>query len=397
MALKRTWAFLTHVVTEYGRDNCNQLAAAISYYVLFSIVPFTVFVVSVFGLVKGGNRLQQDVTPAVVDFVGLRQGSPIIEVREAPVAALYGRPAVAEIANAVGDLSPDEAAALADRLTGSQPRPVTLAGRQLTDKELSIRYDNSVSNTLRDVSRISAPLTIVGLIAMAWSGSAMFGAVRRALNAVWKVQVQRPFFQQKLQDLLMGAGLGVLLLASLAGTGLLRVLRDLSDEALGPLSPNTGIFWAMLPFVLPFLFSFMVFSLIFRYVPAARVEMKDAWLGAVVASLLFEVLKNAFAFYVANFRAYDIIYGSLGGILLFLTSVYISAAILLFCGEVTLAHPRLVAGEFDPVIDPSRPYVPFLKRASRDVGRFIRGLFVAPVAADGAGGKEVTPTPRRQR
>src|SRR5438046_2382402 len=108
MFLKRTWAFLNYVIGEYGRNNCNQLAAAISYYVLFSIVPFTIFTVSVFGLVVGKDQLQRDVTPAVVDFVGLRQGSPIIEVDEAKVAAEYGPSSAAAVVGAAATLTPTE-------------------------------------------------------------------------------------------------------------------------------------------------------------------------------------------------------------------------------------------------------------------------------------------------
>ena len=59
------------------------------------------------------------------------------------------------------------------------------------------------------------------------------------------------------------------------------------------------------------------------------------------APLLFEVLKNLFAYYVANFDAYTVLYGSLGGILLFMTSTYLSSVALIFGAEIAATMPRL--------------------------------------------------------
>src|SRR3954453_4540326 len=109
MILKRTWAFLNYVIGEYGRDNCNQLAAAVSYYVLFSIVPFTIFTVSIFGVVLGRDELQRDFTPAVVDFVGIRQGAPVVDIDEAQVSAQSGAQATAEQKAPAAALPPVEA------------------------------------------------------------------------------------------------------------------------------------------------------------------------------------------------------------------------------------------------------------------------------------------------
>jgi membrane protein len=377
MFLKRTWSLINYVIGEYGRDNCNQLAAAISYYVLFSIVPFTLFTVSVFGVVVGKEKLQRDVTPSIVDFVGLRQGTPTIEVDQSKVSSRLGPAVASQLATAATNLTPEEAAAIANQLKQTPSEPVAIGGRQLMPDEVHISYNNPVGNTLHSVSQRSAPLTVIGFVVLGWSSSAMFGAVRRALQAVWKVERQRPFFQQKLRDLIMTAFLGVLLLLSIGMTGLLQALRAASDRALGPLSSNTGIFWAAMPYILPFIFSFLVISLTYRYAPGVHIRLASVWPGAVLAATLFEVLKNAFAFYVAHFPAYDILYGSLGGILLFLTSVYLSAAILLLGAELTLAWPRLAAGEFDPVLDPNAPRLTFLKRASRDFYGFVRGLFLA--------------------
>ena len=139
----------------------------------------------------------------------------------------------------------------------------------------------------------------------------------------------------------MTASLGLLVLFSVVSTGFLQGARQLSDQALGPFSTNTNLFWSGLPYVLPFLLSLLVFALAYRFGPGVPVMFRNIIPGAIFAALSFEILKNVFAFYVAHFRAYDIIYGSLGGILLFLTSVYVSAAILLAGGEIVLAMPLL--------------------------------------------------------
>ena len=109
---------------------------------------------------------------------------------------------------------------------------------------------------------------------------------------------------------------------------------------------------------------------------AVPVRFRDVWLGAVVAAVLFEALKNGFAFYVANFHTYDLLYGSLGGILLFLTGVYFTSAILLIGGEMAAAMPGLGAGAFAP--DPNRPKLGLLEQARREAVSALRSLVWMP-------------------
>ena len=124
MFLKRTWALINYVIGEYGRDNCNQLAAAISYYVLFSIVPFTLFTVSVFGVVIGKEKLQRDVAPSIVDFVGLRQGTPTIEVDQSKVSSRLGPAVASQLTTAATNLTAEEAAGIANQLKENASEPV---------------------------------------------------------------------------------------------------------------------------------------------------------------------------------------------------------------------------------------------------------------------------------
>ena len=369
------WRYVKHSLRQYGRDNCPQLAAAISYYVLFSIVPLTFVLVSVFGLVIRSERLRSEVVQRVVDSVGLEKGQVSLRLDESQL----NQAQIQQLTAAIARLADEERETIADQLL--RDGRAQLGGRTVTDNEVLVRYQNSVSDTLNEVAAASAPLTVFSLVVSAWSASAMFGAVRKALNVVWKVERQRAYIQQKLLDLAMVLAFGVLMLASVAATAGLRALRELSDEALGPLSSGTGLLWELAPYVLPAFLSFIVFSLLYRFVPAVKVRFRDIWLGALVAALLFEVLKNGFAVYVANFRAYDLLYGSLGGILLFLSVVYFASAILLLGGEFCAAMPGLGAGAFASVHDPTKPRQPLVREVTGEVARFLRGLIWSRPAA----------------
>jgi membrane protein len=356
-------------VHEYGEDNCGHMAAAISYYVLFSIVPLAVFLVSIFGLVVRGDRLQQDVSERIVEFLDVKPGDATIRPA-ASVGERLGSAAVTRIERSIDGLSQEERNVLASRIEAGQT--VDLDGRTLAANDLSISYDNIVVDTIRGVSHVSGALTFTGLIGIAWSASAMFSAIRRSLNIAWDIDVKRPIVQQKLLDLAMVLGLGVLLALSIASTTALRVLRHLSDSSLGPLSSGTGFLWSGLPLVLPAAFTYVVFLLVYRLVPNVRHGWRDVWLGALLATVLFEILKNGFAIYIANVGNFDAVYGSLGVLLLFMLWTYLAASILLLGAELASEYPRVLSGRYDEESSGAAPSPPLATR----MRRMVRGLFV---------------------
>ncbi len=369
--MKTLWLLIRRTVQEYGDDNCSHMAAAISYYVLFSIIPLAIFLISIFGLVVRDEDLQEDVADEIVGFLNVESGVPVLEPNREAIDELYGPQAFVEIERALAVLSDQRKQQVAATL--NEGESITIAGRSLGPDELSVRTDNVVIDTIRGVSDVSGALTIVGLVGMAWSASAMFGAIRKSLNIAWDTDVHRPVVQQKLIDLGMVLGLGILLGASVAGTAALRTLQTLSDENLGPLSEGTGFFWSVLPFFLPAVFSFTVFMLMYRYVPNVITSFRDVWPGALLATVLFEALKNAFAIYIANFSNYAGAYGALGGILLFLLWTYLTSNILLVGAELASEYPRVLRGDYAEAAAPQ----PEERRTLRETARrTVRGLFL---------------------
>ena len=304
--MKTLWLLTKRTVQEYVSDNCSHMAAAISYYVVFSLIPLLIFLVSVFGFIVRNDEIEKEIVDRVVDATPLEK-----------------------------------------------------------DEE-----QNLVTDTLRGVSRVSGALSIVGLLGMVWLASAMVGATRRALNTVWGSAGRRPPVQQKLIDLAMVLGLALLLGASVAATTALHTLRQVSNDALGPLSSSTGFFWTVPLLVLPGLLTFVTFLLIYRFVPSVRNDVRTVWPGALLAAVLFELLKNGFALYVAHFNNYDVVYGSLGAIMLFLLWTYLASNILLLGGELAVEYGRLRRGEYAEAL--AQP----AGSAASALRGYVRGLFL---------------------
>jgi membrane protein len=296
-------------VEEYFADNCTQMAAAISYYVLFSLFPLLIFVVGVMGLFLQNTGLQNDVIDAVLSFIPLSEGK--------------GRDQVTEAVRGVAGVG-------------------------------------------------SGALGLFGLVGMAWSGSNMFGIIRRSINTAYDLDYRRPLVQQKLLDLAMVAGMGFFFLVSIGATAFLRVVRDRSQDIpyLGDAAERTGFAWDTTSFLVPMALSFMAFTFLYWIVPATKVRPRDVWLGALVAAFLFEVTKIAFSLYLENFSNYDLVYGSLGAVASFLFWVYLSANILLLGAEVAAEYPRVLRGDYaEARATPARPF-------RETVVAKLRGLFL---------------------
>ncbi len=366
--MKKVWLLVRRTAQRYAADNCSQLAAGIAFYALFSIVPLALFAVSVFGLVVRDKSLQEDISNELVDTLNIEASDFTFDLNEPVISGIYGENAPAETQAEIDRLTAREKEDLFTMLDdGSE---VVIGGRTLPNAAIEAHSDNPIIDTVRGVSRVSGALSIVGLVVTAWTASALFASIRRSLNMIWSTDVQRPFVQQKALDLSLVAGLGVLLGASVAATGAIITLRRLSDEALGPLSGETGIFWSVVPLFVPAFFSFFVFAFLYRYVPNVRTSLRTLWPGVVVATVLFEVLKNGFSLYVAYFTSYDLAYGTLGGVLLFMLWTYLSASILLLGAELAVEYGRMHYGAYDSLpTGPSRPWM-------WHVTRYVRGLFV---------------------
>jgi membrane protein len=267
-------------VREFAEDGCPQLAAAIAYHALFSLLPLVLVLAGVFSLVVNVTGTRAD----IVDLI----------VRRLPLSAGGSEQLRALLEGATGSLS---------------------------------------------------TLGLLGLLGVIYGSSGMMASIRAALNRAWDVRDARPFLRGKLVDLGLVAGVALLALISIA----LSLGARAFAAAMGAFAGNTGAQWVewLAGVVVPLVLAFLASLLLYRFVPARRVRLRDAAAAALLAGIALMIGQSLFALYVRHFRDFNAIYGAAGAVMGFMLFVYLSALILLAGAELASELPRMRA-EFTP-------------------------------------------------
>ncbi len=234
----------------------------------------------------------------------------------------------------------------------------------------------SVEGSLRALANLGPTLTVVGFFAAIWSSSALASAIRSALDIVFIVDQPRPLLRAKLVDYAIVLGAGMLFLASTAVTTSWRIVQVQTDRQLGIFGGGLAWLWDLGALAIPAALTFCTFLLLYRALPHRRTRLLHIWPGALLAALAFEVAKAGFAAYVARFTRYDVVYGSLGGVIALLFWIYLSANILLFGAEVASEVGFALRGQERK----GRPRVAgaFETDWRRSLITLLRGLVLAP-------------------
>ena len=179
--------------------------------------------------------------------------------------------------------------------------------------------------------------TIVGVIVLLLGATGVFAQLQKSLNIIWEVEADptKANFWQTVRIRLFSFGLivsmGFLLLVSLVATSLLTALSD-RLESIWP--EGIIVVFYILNFLISYAVIAVLFALIFKILPDAKIKLSSVWIGAMITALLFVIGKFALAIY---FGATDqvSVYGSAGSVILILLWVSYSSGIVFFGAEFT--------------------------------------------------------------
>ena len=267
--------YAVDVLWRAGQDFADKgettYAAALAYYVLLSLFPLLILLAAIFGLMLQDPSIQEEVLATIIDRV----------------------PAAVNLRDEI---------------------------------EIAIARASRTNNGL---------VGLVGLLGMAWAASAIFAALREALNRAFDVPTPRSLIQGKVADLVGVAAVGLLVLLTIVTTTVLGVIRALADYIV------TGWFsslaWQIVYFLLPSIISFGVFLAAYRLIPNVKARYSELWIGALVTALGLELAKHAFGLYLTQTEWYQQVYGALASVVTFLVFVFIASSIVIFGAEVAAA------------------------------------------------------------
>lgn len=192
-----------------------------------------------------------------------------------------------------------------------------------------------VDHNVAQVIRLRGTFGVLAIVGLFWSATAVAATIRNALNRVWTAVPPRPYLTRKVVELmLVGMGGGFMILSLITSAAVLRLIGAFPELVPLIVTVEVSTPARVISTVAPILFSTLTFLVIYRYLPNLRVPWLNAIGGAVFAGLLFEGIKQAFFWYLQTFARYQLVYGSLTGIIIFLVWMYLSSAILLFGAEL---------------------------------------------------------------
>jgi membrane protein len=282
--LKQSWHLIKETFYEFSEDNVMHYGASLSYYTIFAMPPILIVVIAAAGALFG---------------------------REAVTGQIY-----AQLAGMLG-----KAAAL------------------------------QVQDIVEAASRLKPNLfaKIVGVFAIVVSSTGVFLALQDTLNTIWGVKA-RP--KSNIIKLIRDRVLSFAMVISIAFLLLVSLVIHAAVLAVSAFMGNyvhivSLILLHIFNFVIPLMVITLLFALLFKYLPDAKVRWKDVWMGAFVSSLLFSLGKYLIGIYLGNSNIGSA-YGAAGTVIIILTWVFYSSILLFLGAEFTKVYALRYGKRIEP-------------------------------------------------
>jgi len=284
VTLKGIWGVLKASFKDFGEFKITKLSASLAYYTVFSLGPLLIVLIFASGLILGREAAEGMIYKQMDEFVG---HSAALQIQE-------------------------------------------------------IVKNASVS----DKGTLAA---IIGIITLLIGATTVFAEIQDSINTIWGLKPKPKLgmlamLKSRLLSFGLIVSLGFLLLVSLGVTAIAAALGN----KLGELLPGVGpVVIFILNFVITLAIVSLLFAVIFKILPDAKIQWKDVWPGAIATGILFILGKFLISFYIG---ASDIgsTYGTAGSLVVLIVWIYYSSIILYFGAAFTKEYAIQYGEEIHP-------------------------------------------------
>lgn len=283
-SLNNTFKLLKDTFNGFMGDKGLKLSASLSYYTIFSLAPLLLLVISLAGVIYGQEASEGRIFEEINGLIGNEAASQVQQI---------------------------------------------IRNLQLSGK-----------------STLSA---IIGAVTLIIGATTVFGEIQDSINMIWRVKAKpKKGWMKLIKDRLLSGsiivGLSFLLIVSLIINGALMALNDILKAYFPDL---TIILLNGANIVISFTVITVLFGVIFKVLPDAKIAWKDVRAGAFFTALLFMLGRYLISLYIETTAAGSP-YGAAGSIIVILLWVYYTAAILYFGAEFTREYACYKGTKIEP-------------------------------------------------
>lgn len=206
---------------------------------------------------------------------------------------------------------------------------------QTIGTETAIQVQSIVA--MASKSKDSVWAAILGIATMLFGATAVFAQLQKSINNIWEVEVQTKrsgiwmFVKNRLFSFGLIVSIAFLLLISLVLTTLIAAFSVWIQQFW---SESVLLYFKIFNAVFSFGIITLLFALMFKVLPDAKVKWKSVWIGGMVTSLLFAIGKTALGLYFEKANPGSG-YGAAGSIILILLWTSYSSMIVFLGAEFT--------------------------------------------------------------
>ena len=268
----------------FGEDNGLKLSASLAYYTVFSIGPLLLLLMSLVSIFYGGEAIRGRIFDELNGLLGASAAAQIQEI----------------IKN------------------------ITFSGK--------------------------TNFALVASIATLFIGAtSVFIEIQDSLNMIWKLKAKPKkgwlaFIKNRLLSSSLIISLGFLMIVTLVVNGAIEALMDVIRQYFDSIAE---ILLYVINLIVTFVVITVLFGIIFKFLPDAKIKWKHVRTGAIFTAILFMIGRYLISLYIAQ-TATESTYGAAGAIVVLLVWIYYSAVILYIGAEFTQVYTEAFGGQIEP-------------------------------------------------
>lgn len=191
---------------------------------------------------------------------------------------------------------------------------------------------------ITDISRAATPISAALFL---WFSTRLFGSIRHVLDVVFDLRERPGILRGKWIDVQLVLAATFLLLCNVAITS---AFSSVSSRLVARTPLPEGPTLTIIGTIVAFFVIFLMFLLIYKFLPAARLAWRTAAVSALVASIGFELVKYGLGYYLTEVADFSEVFSNLATVVLFILSFYYTAILFVLGAEVgkVLAFRRIM-------------------------------------------------------